>query len=182
MDRKADEKVLTFFFAGMVLVLVMIIFSRTLWVASGMVERLAKKKWFQNHWLSGGYLFGINALYYGATICLLFLPIFTNIPYLHLVLMFLATIVSIFTWSAFSAAWTGSFKNRLKMALKGSSFYLILALIMVTQWLSVKPLYPNEDTFMRALGWMLGFFVSAVAFSICFIFTAFLGKRSARVS
>ena len=43
------------------------------------------------------------------------------------------------------------------MALTGSSFYLILALIMVIQWLSVKPLYPNEDTFMRALGWMLGF-------------------------
>ncbi|MCL6710152.1 hypothetical protein M8R20_24445, partial [Pseudomonas sp. R2.Fl] len=106
----------------------------------------------------------------------------TDIPYLHLVLMFLATIVSIFTWSAFSTAWTGSFKNRLKMALTGSSFYLIVALIMVSQWLSVRPLYPNEDTFMRALGWMLGFFVSAVAFSICFIFTAFLGKRSPRVS
>ncbi|XIH39529.1 hypothetical protein C1N68_18575 [Priestia aryabhattai] len=161
---------LIFFLAGMVLVLVMIIFSRTLWVPSGMVERLGKKKWFQNHWLSGGYLFGINALYFGTTIFLLYL------------LMFLATIVSIFTWSAFSTAWTGSFKNRLKMALTGSSFYLILALIMVIQWLSVKPLYPNEDTFMRALGWMLGFFVSAVAFSICFIFTAFLGKRSPRVS
>ncbi|WP_245229082.1 hypothetical protein [Priestia megaterium] len=44
----------TFFLAGMVLVLVMIIFSRTLWVPRGMVERLSKKKWFQNHWLSGG--------------------------------------------------------------------------------------------------------------------------------
>ncbi|WP_257146127.1 hypothetical protein [Priestia megaterium] len=181
MNRKADEKVSTFFLAGMVLVLVMIVFSRTLWVPRGMAERLSKKKWFQNHWLSGGYLFGINALYFGTTLCLLFLPTFTNIPYLHLVLMFVATIVSILTWSAFSAAWKGSFKNRLKMALTGSSFYLILALIMVIQWLSVKPLYPNEDTFMRALGWMLGFFVSAVAFSICFIFIAFLGKRSARV-
>jgi len=159
----------TFFLAGMVLVLVMIVFSRTLWVPSGMVERLSKKKRFQNHWLSGGYLFGINALYFGATMFLLYL------------LMFLATIVSILTWSAVSAAWTGSFKNRLKMALTGSSFYLIVAFIMVIEWLSVKPLYPHEDTFMRALGWMLGFFVSAVAFSICFIFTAFLGKRSARV-
>lgn len=172
----------TFFLAGMILVLVMIIFSRTLWVPSGVVERLGKKKWFQNHWLSGGYLFGINALYFGTTIFLLYLLMFTDIPYLHLVLMFLATIVSILTWSAFSTAWTGSFKNRLKMALTGSSFYLIVALIMVIQWLGVKPLYPNEDTFMRALVWMLGFFVSAVAFSICFIFTAFLGKRSPRVS
>lgn len=169
MNRKVDEKVSPFFLAGMVLVLVMIVFSRTLWVPSGMVERLSKKKWFQNHWLSGGYLFGINALYFGATMFLLYL------------LMFLATIVSILTWSAVSAAWTGSFKNRLKMALTGSSFYLIVAFIMVIEWLSVKPLYPHEDTFMRALGWMLGFFVSAVAFSICFIFTAFLGKRSARV-
>ncbi|AUO10600.1 hypothetical protein C0569_04740 [Priestia megaterium] len=172
---------LIFFLAGTVLVLAMIIFSRTLWVPGGMVERLSKKKWFQNHWLSGCYLFGINALYFGTTIFLLYLLMFTDIPYLHIVLMFLATIVSIFTWSAFSAAWTGSFKNRLKMALTGSSFYLILALIMVIQWVNVKPLYPNEDTFMRALGWMLGFFVSAVAFSVCFIFTAFLGKRSARV-
>lgn len=169
MNRKVDEKVSPFFLAGMVLVLVMIVFSRTLWVPSGMVERLSKKKRFQNHWLSGGYLFGINALYFGATMFLLYL------------LMFLATIVSILTWSAVSAAWTGSFKNRLKMALTGSSFYLIVAFIMVIEWLSVKPLYPHEDTFMRALGWMLGFFVSAVAFSICFIFTAFLGKRSARV-
>ena len=169
MNRKVDEKVSPFFLAGMVLVLVMIVFSRTLWVPSGMVERLSKKKWFQNHWLSGGYLFGINALYFGATMFLLYL------------LMFLATIVSILTWSAVSAAWTGSFKNRLKMALTGSSFYLIVAFIMVIEWLSVKPLYPHEDTFMRALGWMLGFFVSAVAFSVCFIFTAFLGKRSARV-
>lgn len=181
MNRKVDEKVSTFFLAGMVLVLVMIVFSRTLWVPSGMVERLSKKKRFQNHWLSGGYLFGINALYFGATMFLLYLLMFTDIPYLHLVLMFLATIVSILTWSAVSAAWTGSFKNRLKMALTGSSFYLIVAFIMVIEWLSVKPLYPHEDTFMRALGWMLGFFVSAVAFSICFIFTAFLGKRSARV-
>jgi len=173
--------VLTFFLAGMALVLVMIVFARTLWVPSGMVERLSKKKWFQNHWLSGGYLFGINALYFGTTMFLLYLLMFTDIPYLHLVLMFLATIVSIFTWHIVSTAWTGSFKNRLKMALTGSSFYLILALIMVIQWLSVKALYPNEDMFMRALGWMLGFFVSAVAFSICFIFTAFLGKRSARV-
>jgi hypothetical protein len=169
LNRKVDEKVSPFFLAGMVLVLVMIVFSRTLWVPSGMVERLSKKKRFQNHWLSGGYLFGINALYFGATMFLLYL------------LMFLATIVSILTWSAVSAAWTGSFKNRLKMALTGSSFYLIVAFIMVIEWLSVKPLYPHEDTFMRALGWMLGFFVSAVAFSICFIFTAFLGKRSARV-
>ncbi|WP_257145837.1 hypothetical protein [Priestia megaterium] len=181
MNRKADEKVLIFFLAGTVLVLVMIIFSRTLWVPRGMAERLSKKKWFQNHWLSGGYLFGINGLYFGTTIFLLYLLMFTDIPYLHLVLMFLATIVSILTWRALSTAWTGSFKNRLKMSLTGSSFYLILALIMVIQWLSVKPLYPNEDTFMRALGWMLGFFVSAVAFSICFIITAFLGKRSARV-
>ncbi|RDZ10962.1 hypothetical protein C3744_21510 [Priestia megaterium] len=172
---------LIFFLAVIVLVLVMTVFSRTLWMPSGMVERLSKKKWFQNHWLSGGYLFGINALYFGTTMLLLYLLMYTDIPYLHIVLMFLATIVSIFTWSTVSTAWTGPFKNRLKMALTGSSFYLILALIMVIQWLSVKPLYPNEDTFMRALGWMLGFFVSAVAFSICFIFTAFLGKRSARV-
>ena len=63
-------------------------FSRTLWVPSGMLERLSKKKWFQNHWLSGGYLFGINALYFGTTIFLLYLLMFTDIPYLHLVLMF----------------------------------------------------------------------------------------------
>jgi len=96
--------VLTFFLAVIVLVLVMTIFSRTLWMPNGMVERLSKKKWFQNHWLSGGYLFGINALYFGTTMLLLYLLMYTDVPYLHLVLMFLATIVSIFTWRIVSTA------------------------------------------------------------------------------
>ncbi|WP_221563412.1 hypothetical protein [Alkalihalobacillus sp. TS-13] len=141
------------------------------------IESVSTKEWFKNPWLSGLFLFLINALYFGLTGLLLLLIINLMIPYLHLIIMLVAVIISILTWMAISQAWEGKKSDRLIMSLVGSSFYGALAFFCLWGFLHVEPAYPGDDTFMRAVGWMMGLIVAGTAFITCFSFTTFSKQK-----
>lgn len=82
-----------------------------------------------------------------------------------------------FLWIIINKTWQGTRKNRLKMATVGSSFYMILSLILIYMLVTLEPAYPGDDPFMRAIGLFMGIVVTTVAFISCLIFTGFSIKK-----
>ena len=91
--------------------------------------------------------------------------------------MILAVIGSIFLWIIVNKTWQGTRRNRLKMAAVGSSFYMILSLILIYMLVTLEPAYPGDDPFMRAIGFFMGIVVTIVAFISCFIFIGISNKK-----
>lgn len=143
------------------------------------IYKLRNAQWFQNHWLAGLYTFGMNAILFFVTALILYLLTFLLIPYIHLLVMILAVITSISLWIIINKAWTNEKGGRLKMAAIGSSFYALLTLLFVYNLATLEPIYPGEDTFMRAIGLLFMIIVTGVAFVSCFIF---LGHSSGEKS
>lgn len=135
------------------------------------VKRISNSKWFKNHWYSGFFLFMINAIFFFLIIFLLYLLALYQIPYVHLIVMAAAVIISISLWSILGQSWEGTIVDRLKMAITGSSFYLITSVFYIYRLLTLTPTYPGEDTFMVSMGIIMGISVNIVAFITCFIFT-----------
>ncbi|MEK4386308.1 hypothetical protein MKZ25_10925 [Solibacillus sp. FSL W7-1464] len=142
-----------------------------------LISRLNNAEWFQNHWLAGIFLFITNAILFFSTALLLYVLSYFFIPYVHLPLMILAVIGSLFLWIIINRTWQGTRKNRLKMAAVGSSFYMILSLMLIYMLVTLEPAYPGDDPFMRAIGLFMGIVVTTGACISCFIFTGFSYKR-----
>lgn len=137
------------------------------------VAILRSKPWISNPWKAGLFLFGINTLIFGITALILFVLALTFIPYLHLLVMLAAIVLSLWIWSIMNAAWTDTSNKRWIMAFVGSSFYLIL---MFVCWILLDLLpstHANGDNFMAGIGLALAAFASATAFIICLILTAY---------
>lgn len=145
-----------------------------------LVYTLRKYKWFKNPWLSGGLIFVINAVLFLSTVLILYGLMYFFIPFVHLIVMFLAVIGSSFIWIVINKAWQGEPSERLKMGAIGSSFYLILTLIFIYWLVTLKPAYPGDDTFMSAIGLYFAVIVTVVAFVSCFILTGFSRKGIAK--
>lgn len=141
-----------------------------------LVDKLKNAKWFQNHWLSGIFLFFMNAILFFSTVLVLFGLMFLLIPNIHLLVMLLAVIGSIFLWIFINKAWQGTKRNRLKMGIVGSSFYIFLTFMFVYWLVTLKPSYPGDDTFMAAIGLDIAIIVTIVAFITCLIITGFSKK------
>ncbi|MBG9930933.1 hypothetical protein ABD94_08100 [Bacillus aryabhattai] len=141
------------------------------------VQTLQKKSWFESPYSSGIILFLWNTLMTGVVAFFIFILTKVNIPFLHLVILGIGTIISIWAWSIFNIAWIGSRKNRFKMASIGSSFYAILGVYALYRYLTLKPSYPGEDLFMAALGLMAVLIIAVVALLTCFVFTGFPKKE-----
>ncbi|XZF74967.1 hypothetical protein ACSBO6_15310 [Bacillus sp. AL-1R] len=143
-----------------------------------LVFKLQSASWFQNHLMSGIFLFIMNAMLFFTTCLVLYFYLLTDlqIPYLHLLVMVLAVFASFFLWIIVSKAWQGTNVNRIKMSIIGSSFYVFLSILFL-YWRLTLEAYPGEDLFMRDLGLMLGLIVSIVAFLSCLITTGFGYKR-----
>ena len=140
--------------------------------STSLVKFLKSQTETRHYLFSGLFLFGINAFLFGVTLLFLWLSILISIPYLHLIIILFAPLISIIIWFSLNNAWVGSAKERFKIGFIGSSFYLIISLVMIYQWLTLTPTYPNEDTFMISLGIGIAFIASTVAFFIClFIFS-----------
>lgn len=107
--------------------------------------KLKNAGWFQNYWLAGIMLFITNAILFFSTALLIYLLSYFLIPYVHLLVMILAVIGSIFLWIIINKTWQGTRKNRLKMATVGSSFYMILSLILIYMLVTLEPAYPGDD-------------------------------------
>lgn len=142
-----------------------------------LIDRLKSTGWFQNYWLAGMFLFIMNAILFFSTALLIYVLSYFLIPYVYLLVMVLAVIGSIFLWIILNKAWQGTRRNCLKMAAVGSSFYLILSLILLYRLVTLEPTYPGDDTLMRAIGMVMGIVVTIVAYISCLIFTGFLNKK-----
>jgi hypothetical protein len=145
-----------------------------------LVHKLTNATWFQNQWLSGIFLFAVNGVLFSITCLVLYGLTYLHIPFVHILVMFAAVIGSISLWIIINKAWGGSKGNRLKMGAIGSSFYLILIVIFVYLLVTLKPAFPGDDTFMRALGLEIAIIVTTVAWITCFIITGFSKKESGR--
>ncbi|MFJ7727341.1 hypothetical protein ACIQXV_14375 [Neobacillus sp. NPDC097160] len=89
----------------------------------------------------------------------------------------MAVIGSIFLWILINNAWQGTRRNRLKMGIVGSSFYIFLTIIFIYMFVTLIPSYPGEDTFMRAFGILFAMIVTTAAFTTCFVMTGFSKKK-----
>lgn len=138
-----------------------------------LVYKLKNAKWFQNHLLSGLFLFIMNAILFFLTVIILYVLMYLVIPFAHILVMFLAVISSIFLWIVMNQAWQGTKRNRLKMGIVGSGFYVLLTVIFLFWLVTLKPSYPGEDTFMGAIGLVFAIIVSLVAFTTCLVITGF---------
>ncbi|WP_408010456.1 hypothetical protein ACJROX_09210 [Pseudalkalibacillus sp. A8] len=67
------------------------------------------------------------------------------------------------------------------MSLVGSSFYGLMCLFFLWGYLHVEPAYPGEDTFMRAISWMLGVIVAGTAFLTYLSFTNFSTRKAMKL-
>jgi hypothetical protein len=142
-------------FLGILGVLVVIFLKKSITGMIGddykVVHKLKSAKWFQNHWIGGIFLFAINAVLFFSTGLVLYLLLYFSIPFVHLIVMILAVIVSIFSWVLINHAWEGTKSNRLKMGFLGSSFYVLLTFVLAYQLVTLKFSYPNEDACMGEL-------------------------------
>jgi uncharacterized membrane protein len=138
-----------------------------------LVLKLNHSTWFQNYWLAGIFLFLINAVLFSLTFLVLYALMFLVIPYIHLLVMFLAVIASVFFWLIMNKAWRGTKIDRFKMGFVGSSFYMILTIIFSYMLVTLEPAYPGEDTFMRFIGIVFAIIVAVVAFVTCLVMTGF---------
>ncbi|WP_442785805.1 hypothetical protein [Lentibacillus sp. Marseille-P4043] len=144
------------------------------------VRKFERVTWFHNHWSAGIFLFVLNAAIFFAAGLILFALTYFLIPFVHFVIMFFAVISCIFLWILFNKAWQGTKKNRVKMGLIGSSFYMVLTFVFVYFLLTMKPSYPGEDTFMGAIGLVFAIIITFLAFITCFTYTGFPVKKEIR--
>ncbi len=173
---------LTLFLLFVFIVVSIILFSKykvssKLGENNKLVFKLKNTSWFQNHLMSGIFLFIMNATLFFTSCLLIYLLTYLLIPFLHLLVMVLAVFGSFILWMIVNKAWQGSNANRIKMSILGSSFYILLSILFLFWLLNLEPSYPGEDLFMRSLGLMIGLVVSIVAFLSCLITTGFSFKR-----
>ncbi|WP_242450828.1 hypothetical protein [Priestia endophytica] len=172
------------FLLGMIGIMFLLVFRgkvlSTVKQESRLVKSLQQKSWFHNPYTSGIVLFLWNTVMTAIVALLIFALMITEIyiPYLHIVIFGLGTLACILAWATFSAAWVGSKKSRLTMASIGSSFYVLLGMYGLYEYITLKPSYPGEDVFMAALGFMGVMVVAAVALMTCFLFIGFQKKEA----
>ncbi|WP_052129969.1 hypothetical protein [Ureibacillus sinduriensis] len=139
-------------------------------------KKLQKLKWFQKSYLAGIMLLLINAALFFGCLGILYALTLVFIPYIHLLVMIVAVVLSIWVWIGFNKAWMGSNGERIILALIGSSFYFGLTILFVYMYVGIEPYYPGEDTFMRSLGLLLASIITTVACIACFIITGFFNR------
>ncbi|OUM89268.1 hypothetical protein [Caldibacillus debilis] len=149
-----------------------------------LARKLKNAEWFQNSWLSGIFLFFINALLFGLTIFVLtlfaFVAMHFPIPFLHIVIMFVAALSSIYVWMAIHHAENPGRKERFITGTVGSSFYFLLMLVFIFRMAALEPNTPERDTAMEFFGLAFAAIVAFTAFITCLAITAFPAKRSRR--
>lgn len=148
---------------------------------SKLIEKLRKSRWLKNHWICGLFLFSVNALlFFSVGLILYIIILYLTFPFLHLLVMIVAVIVSFYCWIIFHKIWDGTNKNRFIMGMIGSSFYAIMALIFYYKYVTIEPSFPGDDVFMAALGQWIAMIVTTVAFISCIVMTA-IPKRTVKL-
>lgn len=138
---------------------------------------LRRKKFLQKYWLTGIFLFFMNAVIFIFTILLLYYIQFLSIPFIHMLVMLLGVVLSIYLWILINLSWQGESRGRLKIGVIGSSFYLFLTAWFIFKLVTLEPLFPGDDTFMASIGFFFGIIVTSVAFITCFILSGFSRRK-----
>lgn len=169
--------------AGFLIVMLLLFFKplllRLVPADNLMTRILSKATWFQHAGWSGLFLFLLNALLFGTAGLLLYGSTYLLIPFLHLFIMLLAVIVSLFCWISIVLADNKNKKGRLLMAMLGSSFYLLLFSFSVYRMLILPADNPEQDQFMAFIGLLMISIVTLTAWIACLVITAGTRRASA---
>lgn len=165
------------FILGLLCVILLIVFSNSMLEVmrknNNLVYFLKGKKVCHHYWFTGIFLFFMNAFLFLLTMLILYVIQFFSIPFMHFVIMLLAVVSSIFMWLLINLNWQGEARDRIKVGVIGSSFYFFLTVFFIFKYVAIEPMFPGDDTFMRAIGLMFGSIVTSVAFVTCFFLTGF---------
>lgn len=143
-----------------------------------MIQKLKKWALFENPWRSGFLLFGCNLFLFTSISGLLYMQMLFLLPYIHIVIMLLGVLTSLYCWLVLFHCYYGPEKGRLIMGTIGSGFYLILLILCIYRLLTLTPNFPGDDTFMAAVGIVFGIIVTITACVCCFIFTGVPRRKS----
>jgi hypothetical protein len=169
---------------GLVGVLVLTLFSNPLTEVisknNKLIDSLRSNKLFHHYGATGVLMFLLNAFLFFFTMLVLYGLQWLAIPFLHIIVMFLAVGASLFVWLTINLAWQGEAKDRLKVGVIGSSFYFFLTAFFLYKYVTIEPMFPGDDPFMRAIGFLFAVIVALVAFVTCFFLTGFVRGKSFR--
>jgi hypothetical protein len=103
-----------------------------------------------NYWVAGAALFAANAALFAiAFVTLFFMPFGTTLG------LVMCIPLSLFTWLIFSEIWEGSFKDKVRMACIGNTFFLLFMGWTIRHYITLEPDYPGDDMFMAWIGLVL---------------------------
>ena len=165
------------------LFLMLLLFSKT-WLtriispSNSVVQKLASSAWFEHTGLSGMFLFLINTLLFESTAALLFLLTEFYIPYLHLVVIIAAVLISLYVWILIYHADRKKRKDRSVMGLIGSSFYLLLFSYAVYRiFMPMETSAVEQDQFMEFIAMFFLSIITFTAWIVCFGITGLYRKQ-----
>ncbi|MBN3553089.1 hypothetical protein JYA63_02300 [Fictibacillus nanhaiensis] len=136
--------------AGIVFTLILIMRQRD-FASVGMVKNISHKmkghSLSTNYWQAGIALFSVNAALFALAFVILFF-----LPYGAMAGLLMCIPLSLLTWIIFSEAWMGTWKDKVKMAFIGSSFFLLFLVWVFWYYATLEPAYPGDDLFMAWIG------------------------------
>jgi hypothetical protein len=109
---------------------------------------IKRKEISTNYWGAGALLFIANALLFALA---LFMTFFIMLFDMTLVLI-VCIPLSIYVWYLFSKNWQGSYKDKIKMAVIGSSFFVAFIGWVIWKYTTFEPAYPGDGLLMSWIG------------------------------
>lgn len=150
--------------AGIVFTLILIMKQRD-FASVGMVRNISHKlkghSLSTNYWQAGIALFAANAGLFVLAFLILFL-----LPYGTMAGLLICIPLSLFTWVIFSEVWRGSWKDKVKMAFIGTSFFLLFLGWIFWYYATLEPAYPGDDLFMAWIGVIIASIFTIGAMSV----------------
>jgi hypothetical protein len=135
---------------GMILT-AFLLFGQKVWIPAGFVANIGSKfkgsKVTTNIWVAGAVMFVMNGLLFATAFLLFF-----TIPFGMALGLLICIPLSMFVWFFFSEIWQGTYKEKMKMACVGNSFFIIFIGWVVWQFIRIEQNYPDEDNFMAWIG------------------------------
>jgi hypothetical protein len=141
------------------------------WFAVYYGDKFKDSKISKNVWVAGTVMFVMNGLLFATAFLILF-----TIPFGMMIGLLICIPLSIFVWLLFSVIWQGTFKDKVKMAFIGNSFFILFIGWVIWQFMRMEQMYPNEDNFMAWIGTLVAIVGSLGALSVSSF--VILNKRS----
>ncbi|MFG6495713.1 hypothetical protein P8610_10170 [Fictibacillus sp. UD] len=116
-------------------------------IVTNISDKLQRSSLSKNYLFAGAALFAANAALFAIAFVILFF-----IPYGSTFGLLLCIPLSLMTWLVFSEIWSGSLKDKIKMARIGNSFFLFFIGWIMWYYTTLEPAYPGDDLFMAWIG------------------------------